>query len=120
MLSLPVQPRFTYPDPRIDAVRGCVAVERGPLVLAVESVDVPPGADLQGLHVDTTRPPRSAGDRVSVRCRRLDWPDHDWPYRGTAVPPAEAVTEPVEVPLVAYHSWAKRGPSTMRVWLPAG
>ncbi|MEU2700274.1 MULTISPECIES: glycoside hydrolase family 127 protein [Micromonospora] len=120
VLSLPVQPRFTYPDPRIDAVRGCVAVERGPLVLAVESVDVPPGADLQGLHVDTTRPPRSAGDRVSVRCRRLDWPDHDWPYRGTAAPPAEAVTEPVEVPLVAYHSWANRGPSTMRVWLPAG
>jgi hypothetical protein len=24
----------------------------------------------------------------------------------------------VEVPLVPYHDWANRGPSTMRVWLP--
>ena len=24
----------------------------------------------------------------------------------------------VEVPLVAYHDWAERGPSTMRVFLP--
>jgi uncharacterized protein len=23
-----------------------------------------------------------------------------------------------EVPLVEYHAWANRGPSTMRVWLP--
>jgi DUF1680 family protein len=29
-LELPV--RVTEPDPRVDAVRGCVAVERGPLV----------------------------------------------------------------------------------------
>ena len=24
----------------------------------------------------------------------------------------------VEVPLIPYHDWAERGPSTMRVWLP--
>jgi uncharacterized protein len=23
------------------------------------------------------------------------------------------------VPLVPYHDWAERGPSTMRVWLPS-
>ncbi|MGW4113520.1 hypothetical protein ACWEFJ_21845 [Actinosynnema sp. NPDC004786] len=31
-LELPARPRFTAADPRIDATRGCVAVERGPLV----------------------------------------------------------------------------------------
>ncbi|MBW8764567.1 MAG: glycoside hydrolase family 127 protein, partial [Microbacterium sp.] len=36
VLRLPMQPRFTFPDGRIDAVRGCVAVERGPLVFALE------------------------------------------------------------------------------------
>ncbi|MFI2710596.1 glycoside hydrolase family 127 protein [Micromonospora sp. NPDC018662] len=118
VLSLPVEPRFTYPDPRIDAVRGCVAVERGPLVLAVESVDVPPGTDLDGLCVDTSRPPLRAGARVLVCCRRADRPDRDWPYGDPTPPPAG--TEPVEVPLVAYHAWANRGPSTMRVWLPVG
>ena len=24
-----------------------------------------------------------------------------------------------EVPLVRYHDWAERGPSQMRVWVPA-
>ena len=30
----------------------------------------------------------------------------------------EAEAPPVEVPLVPYHEWAERGPSTMRVWIP--
>src|SRR5690606_28096693 len=38
-LARPVAPRFTSPDPRVDAVRGCVAVERGPEVMALESID---------------------------------------------------------------------------------
>ena len=39
-LRLPMAPRVSSPDPRIDAVRGCVVVERGPEVLALESVDL--------------------------------------------------------------------------------
>lgn len=35
-LHLDVEPRLTVPDPRVDAVRGTVAVERGPLVYAAE------------------------------------------------------------------------------------
>ncbi|MGC4891554.1 glycoside hydrolase family 127 protein [Micromonospora sp. DT227] len=118
VLSLPVEPRFTYPDPRIDAVRGCVAVERGPLVCAVESVDLPAGTNVEDLHVDPTRPPRHAAGRVLVCCRQLDRVEHDWPYGGPPGRPVEAGPAPVEVPLVAYHTWASRGPSTMRVWLP--
>ena len=38
-MQLPVAPRWTVADPRIDAVRGCVAVERGPLVYCNESAD---------------------------------------------------------------------------------
>ncbi len=37
-LDLPV--RATEPNPRIDAVRGCIAFERGPLVYCIESADV--------------------------------------------------------------------------------
>ena len=33
-------PRVIWPDPHIDAVRGCVAIERGPEVLALESTDL--------------------------------------------------------------------------------
>jgi uncharacterized protein len=33
------------------------------------------------------------------------------------VEPVEQGDE-LDVPLVPYHDWAERGPSTMRVWLP--
>jgi DUF1680 family protein len=56
-LELPVAPRWTRPDPRIDAVRGCVAVERGPLVMCVESIDLPGAADVTDLTVDTDKDP---------------------------------------------------------------
>ncbi|NIS36902.1 MAG: glycoside hydrolase family 127 protein, partial [Actinobacteria bacterium] len=42
-LDIPVEPRWTAADPRIDAVRGTVAVEHGPLVLCAESTDLPDG-----------------------------------------------------------------------------
>jgi DUF1680 family protein len=120
VLSLPMAPRFTYPDSRIDAVRGCVAVERGPLVYAVESVDVPGVESVDELRVDASQPPRVVDGRVTVRCRRVHPYEHDWPYLASAAESAPVVDEePVDVPLVEYHAWANRGPSTMRVWLPA-
>ncbi|HEY4703617.1 MAG TPA: beta-L-arabinofuranosidase domain-containing protein, partial [Streptosporangiaceae bacterium] len=42
-------PRWVYPHPRIDAVRGCAAVERGPLVYCFEHVDQADGTDLDDL-----------------------------------------------------------------------
>jgi DUF1680 family protein len=33
--------------------------------------------------------------------------------------PSDLAPDPVDVPLIPYHDWANRGPSTMRVWLPA-
>ncbi|MFY1674544.1 glycoside hydrolase family 127 protein [Plantactinospora sp. WMMB334] len=119
VLCLPMAPRFTYPDPRIDGVRGCVAVERGPVVFALESVDVPGVETVDELRVDTSEPPRLTDGRVTVRCHRVHPQDHTWPYR---TDPAECTPAPDAefdaVPLVAYHAWANRGPSTMRVWIP--
>ncbi|SBT42837.1 glycoside hydrolase family 127 protein [Micromonospora narathiwatensis] len=119
VLFLPMAPRFTYPDARIDAVRGCVAVERGPLVLALESVDVPDVETVDELRVDTGQPPRLVDGRVLVRCRRVRPQDHDWPYRTGGAESAPGAGEELdEVAMVEYHAWANRGPSTMRVWLP--
>ncbi|WP_460798725.1 glycoside hydrolase family 127 protein [Microbacterium sp. GXF0217] len=97
-LLLPVQPRFTAPDPRADAVRGCVAVERGPEVLALESTDF--GADIVDAVLDTTVPPVNDGGRARVRVSDR---------RSGASS---------EVTLLPYHDWAQRGPSTMRIWVP--
>lgn len=127
-LDLPVAPRLTWPDPRVDAVRGTVAVERGPLVLALESVDLPDGVALDHVRLDPEVAPRAHADGAVVRALALPLPDG-----GTGTPPF-AVARPgspgdagradgggpavLDLPLVPYHRWAERGPSTMRVFVP--
>jgi DUF1680 family protein len=113
-LVLPMGSRWVRPHPRIDAIRGTVAVERGPVVMCMESVDL--GESVTDVRVDTSTQPRDADGVTRVRATTVDVPDASWPYR-------EDLTETVhadarEVALIPYHQWANRGPSTMRVWLP--
>ncbi|MGC9500244.1 glycoside hydrolase family 127 protein [Streptomyces sp. WG7] len=118
LLELPDAPRFVRPDPRIDAVRGCVAVERGPLVYCAESADLPEGADVSHVLVDPHAAPRNEGRTVRVTGTVAGHVDSDWPY----APEDEAHPDPTpafgELTLIPYHTWANRGPATMRVWLP--
>jgi uncharacterized protein len=117
-LELPMSPRWTFPDPRIDAVRGCVAVERGPLVLCVESTS-PDDLDLDALSIDPTAPLRDTPSDEAGAIGRGQHHRHSepaWPY-GVGGQRRED-TESVPVRLVPYHRWGRRGPSTMRVWLP--
>jgi uncharacterized protein len=122
-LELPVRPRWIRADPRVDAVRGAVAVERGPLVYCAESVDLPDGHDVDVVRVDPSAPPEDGKDGTVVTAGRISahdvQRDETWPYRPldatAATPPADRTA----IVLVPYHSWANRGPSTMRVWLPA-
>ncbi len=117
-LVLPMAPRIVVPDPRIDAVRGCVAVERGPEVLCLESVDIVGSDPLERLELDLSTPLRESDGRVIVQLRAVESPDRDWAYRGSddaSTPTPQASSEASMRP---YHSWAQRGPSTMRVWIP--
>jgi uncharacterized protein len=59
ILVLPLAPRFTVADPRLDVARGAVAVEYGPLVYCLEAVDNP-GHRLDDLTVDTAVAPEVA------------------------------------------------------------
>ena len=120
-LELPMAPRFTAPDPRIDAVRGCLTVERGPEVFALESVDLVEAGmgatDVADVVLDATVPPREADGRVLVAVRERHPAIGPWPY-GAEVDATPVGASAHEVALVPYHDWAERGPSTMRVWLP--
>jgi DUF1680 family protein len=114
-LTLPMTPRWTVPDPRIDAIRGCIAVERGPIVLCAESVDLPDDRHVDAVLVDHTVAPRVEDGSVVVSATLIDPPSRAWPYGDE---PEVAASGPVDVPLTPYHQWGNRGPSTMRVWLP--
>jgi uncharacterized protein len=100
-LDLPV--RVTEPDPRVDAVRGCVAVERGPLVYCVESADLPAGTELEDLRWDPGREPVTAPR-----------PDIGDAVVGVTVPLAGAGAAGA----IPYFAWANRGAGAMRVWVP--
>ncbi|MEV5322563.1 beta-L-arabinofuranosidase domain-containing protein [Nonomuraea sp. NPDC052634] len=116
VLELPVTPRFTWPDPRIDAVRGCVAVERGPEVLCVESHDLPDPGLLDTLVIDPGSAPRAVEGGALVRGRARAFPDAPWSYRDRPVDGDGG--DWFDVPLRPYHGWARRGPAAMRIFLP--
>ena len=100
-------PRLTRPDERIDAVRGCVAIERGPLVYCLEQVDQPPGALVDQVRIDDG--PLTAADRPGLLggITVVEAPGRV-PASGAAV----------TLRAVPYFMWANRGLGTMRVWIP--
>ncbi|MGZ0069658.1 glycoside hydrolase family 127 protein [Microbacterium arborescens] len=118
-LHLPTAPRLTFPDPRVDAVRGTVAVESGPLVLCLESADLPAGVSIDDILVDPGVDPSREDDGARVHAVTVAEPSrrHGQPPFGDG-PQHRAVTGRAELTLIPYHRWAERGPSTMRVFLP--
>ncbi|WP_205740526.1 glycoside hydrolase family 127 protein [Haloactinopolyspora alba] len=115
-LELPTSPRWVAADPRIDAVRGTAAVERGPLVMCVESPDLPAGHEVDDVRVDAASAPADADGTVTVAGSYEQVGDASWPYQSPAS--SSGTRTPARIPLVPYFTWAERGPSTMRVWLP--
>lgn len=133
ILDLPIAPRWTFPDPRIDAVRGTVAVERGPLVYCLESVDLPASLPFDRFAVVTSAPPAdapaasAATGSAATPSERAPQPvtvsgiastgdAPAWPYgadRPTVPSPAQ---HPVR--LIPFYARANRGPAEMRVFLP--
>jgi DUF1680 family protein len=109
VMELDMPPRVTEPDPRLDAVRGCVAVERGPLVFCIEGADLPAGTELEDLEITERLP-----IRVTPR------PDVAPDLVGLTVTTVrrERPSEPIEVGAIPYFAWANRTAGSMRVWIP--
>ncbi|HET9142027.1 glycoside hydrolase family 127 protein [Actinophytocola sp.] len=127
VLTLPMPARLTVPHPAVDAVRGSVAVERGPLVYCFESPDQPDDVDLNHVELIVTEPlteehrPDLLGDGTVVVCAQgVVRDDSAWGATGWATLGAEPVTagHRVELTAIPYHLWANRGPSVMRIFIP--
>jgi uncharacterized protein len=106
-LELPMAPRWTRPDPRVDAVRGCVAIERGPVVYCLESTDQEPGVSLNEVRAD-------ASDGLAEQ-------GVDDALGGATVLAAGGARFDgggARLTFIPYHAWGNRGLSTMRVWVP--
>lgn len=116
VVTLDMPPRWTRSHPRVDATRGCLALERGPLVHCLEQVDLPAGVELDDLVVPE-------GSAASVRedgaleITLHHRPDDDSLYRDEPPAPAQEAA-PITVSSIPFARWGNRGPGAMRIWLP--
>jgi uncharacterized protein len=123
-LALRMPARLVGAHPRVDAVRGCAALARGPLVYCLEQADLPAGAVLEDVLLEAGRPVEvvTAGGPSAipvtlaapaslcpVPAQRL-YPEHSLGTGG--------VGTPVTVAAVPYFLWGNRAPGAMRVWIP--
>ncbi len=123
-LDLPMEVRLSRADRRVDDARGSVALERGPLVYALEQVDQPAGVVVDDVVVDTAAPVTeertdALGGVVLLHLRGRSG-GHEagsatWLPADGARPGAG---QDVELTAVPYAVWANRGVGPMRVWLP--
>jgi DUF1680 family protein len=128
VLELPLEVRFTYADPRVDADRGAVALERGPLVYCLEAVDNP-NLRFDDLILDTASQPvaeRRASllggvTVIAVQGRQRSRSNRSWWPYGSAAPVSAPSADFATVALTAvpYFVWGNRAEGAMRVWTPA-
>lgn len=117
--------RFLEADPRVDALRGAIAVQRGPLVYCVEDVDRPAGSAWDAREARIDRRAARAGDPMPELAGAL--PIH---LAVTYEPPSRrarglyaVASEPCRpvssgsLRAVPYFLSGNRGDGAMRVWL---
>ncbi|GAB2844789.1 glycoside hydrolase family 127 protein [Actinoallomurus bryophytorum] len=123
-LHLPV--RQVSAHPRVDAVRGCVALTRGPLVYCLEQADLPPDAVLEDVRLDPEAPvvlalangPGPSAPPVTLIASGFTVTTAGTSLYRTAAR-AGGTTTPVTLRAVPYFLWGHRAKGAMRVWIPA-
>jgi hypothetical protein len=127
VLDLHMEPELIAPNPRIDAVRGCLAIQRGPLVYCLESHDQPAGVNLLDLRIDPNQPLHADwsstlfGGTTIVRAGGYVLDLDTWEgslYRTFAGSPA-LPRHSLTLTAIPYYAWANRGATSMRVWIPS-
>lgn len=112
-LDVDLEPRFLRAHHRVDALRGTLAVQRGPVVYCVEQADLPEGPDVDDLILLPEEGILSGADgALTLTCAVAAEP----PLRGES---EEAVHTPaLLVTAIPFAAWGNRAPGAMRVWLP--
>jgi DUF1680 family protein len=125
--AMPMPVRLTVAHPSVDALRGAVAIERGPVVYCLESPDQAADVDLNRVELLAGEPLREqvrkdflGGPAVLVTAAAVLRDDSAWSGSGWRSlgerPPANG--RRVTLTAIPYHLWANRGPSVMRIFVP--
>ncbi|MEU4243300.1 beta-L-arabinofuranosidase domain-containing protein [Actinoplanes sp. NPDC026619] len=121
-LTLAMPPQVVAAHPRVDAVRGSVALTRGPVVYCLEHADLPrslDGIEFEDLALDAGAP-IGLGTGIApvtlLPTLHARTPASNLPYRPLS--PSEAGGPVAAVPAIPYFLWANREAGPMRVWIP--
>lgn len=101
-LHFPMPVRRVFADQRVEADRGRVALQRGPLVYCVEHADVTEGEASEARVAGDARFELGENKALCGGVRTITWQNPGEQRTNTAIP---------------YYAWAHRGPGEMEVWL---
>jgi len=127
-LDLRLEAVLVGSNPRIDATRGCFAIQRGPIIYCLEDKDQEIKGRLLDVEIDKDGPlsTRWEGDLlegvmvVEASGQLIDsgsWRGHL--YQPAALP-VQAIHHPIRLVAIPYYAWANRIIGGMRVWIPYG
>lgn len=122
-LNLPMEVKLMAANPLVEATRGQVAVQRGPLVYCLESTDLPKNVDITSIRIAKENPWKAIKMKIG--------PQQITALETTAFVASPAKNKaalyynlsdqsdrPVKIRLIPYYSWENRGRADMEVWMP--
>ena len=126
-LDLAVQPMLVEPNPRVDAARGCLAIQRGPLVYCLESWDQAASDSILDVELDPGAPLQSRwrgdllGGVMVVEASGFVLDLGAWQGRlyKPKAEPSHVSRRPIRLTAIPYYAWGNRGIGSMRVWIPS-
>ena len=118
-LNLPMPVQRMAANPNVEADRGLLALQRGPIVYCLEQCDQVAPLDTLVLPVDAElnaeKEANLFGGVVVMKGFGQVAPEQDW-QRKLYQPVAGMKRVPVKA--IPYYAWDNRAPGAMKVWLP--
>lgn len=128
-LDLDMNAFLVEADPRVDSVRGCIAIQRGPIVYCLEEQDQEPDVNLLDVKIDPGQELTShwqgdlLGGVITLEGTGYQRDRAPWQENGLYRPlMSENGNRPldriVKLTAIPYYAWGNRGLKSMRVWIP--
>ena len=125
-LDLRMEPVLVASNPRIDATRDCLAIQRGPMIYCLEDRDQEINGRLLDVQTGKNNPllPRWEGDLldgvmvIDVKGQFIDNEEWGGGLYQPVTSAVQTISHPAHLVAIPYYAWGNRGIGGMRVWIP--
>jgi DUF1680 family protein len=125
-LDLSIEPMLVASNPRIDATRGCLAIQHGPIVYCLEDKDQEIQGRLLDVEIDPNQPLSSRweddllGGVMVIEAQGQFADNATWQGRlyRPALESVPSFITSARLIAIPYYAWGNRKIDSMRVWIP--